>query len=185
MKKIFIKNSFLIIISLFSLIRCAAKPTYQQLNPDEKVAKINIGDSETNVAALWKEAAEENNETYGSKVFRVLNYTGSDGRPEAFFSIDPISKKVAGKALWIYSNDSNPNLDTNLKARFKNVQWQTFTPCHTHSDKDKILVNREQGLSIDIGGNGLGVISWSTPDLLSNRIDLIMKTCAKLQNFTK
>lgn len=185
MKSKFLKNSFAILSTLFFLFSCAGTTLTQSTSLAAKIEKIKIGDSKDSVIALWGDKAEESSEKYDSKIITQLNYTGADGRPEAFFSISSDSHKVVGKALWVYGDKSKSSLEDTLKGRFKSITWQAYIPCHTRSDKDKILINREESVALDIGGNGVGLISWLSPELLEHRINHIMKICPKLQGLAK
>lgn len=156
----------------------------KSLTIEEKIDKIKIGDSKEKVISLWQQKPEESQEKYDSIVIEQLNYADDKGRPEAVLSISLASNKVIGKSFWVYNKKSKANLEERLKEQFKTVSWKEYVPCHTRSDKDKILVNHESGLTLDLGGNGVGLVSWSSPELLQQRIKLILKTCPKLQKAT-
>lgn len=178
------KNIFFALM-LFFLNDHAVASSARPLPIEEKIDKIKIGDSKEKVVRLWEQKPEENKEKYDLTVVEQLNYLDSKGRPEAVVSISLDSNKVIGKSFWVYNELSKSNLEEKLKGRFKHTSWKEYVPCHTRSDKDKILVDDKQGLTLDIGGNGVALVSWSSPELLQQRINLILKTCPKLQGPTK
>ncbi len=179
------ENKIIFILMLFFLNDCVVASSVKSLTIKEKIDKIKIGDTKEKAVGLWDQKPEENEEKYDSTVIEQLNYLDSKGRPEAILSISLDSNKVVGKSFWIYSEKSKLNLEERLKEQFKNTFWKEYVPCHTRSDKDKILVNQERGLTLDIGGNGVSLVSWSSPELLQQRINLILKTCPKLQGLTE
>lgn len=96
-------------------------------------------------------------------------------------TIDPKSQTVAGKAQWLYQDDPMSNLDPLLKSQFNGIQWRKLVPCHTWSDGDSILTNQNHGFYIAVDHGHAAFVSWSTPELVALRIELLYKKCPKLQ----
>src|SRR5690606_38139278 len=109
---------------------CANMPSTAFTNHDEKFTKIKLGDQRQQVESIWGKAEPET-EIYPTAHFEILNYEDKQGRPFAFFTINPNTQEVFAKSKWIYSDDSQYNLKDLFENQFKDVQWTTYFPCST------------------------------------------------------
>ena len=172
-----IRTSFCVFLALIAAIRCTTLSIEQK---PKRFEKIHLGDDQKQVEALWGPTAPETEE-YPPKTFKMLQYAKPDGRPDVIFTIDPSSNRVIGKSKWIYKDEGIYDLSTLNKTFFQDVKWETYVPCHTWSDNDLILVNRDSGLYVATENGHTGFVSWSTPELVNVRVEALYQKCPRLQ----
>lgn len=153
-------------------------------NSEKKVDKfeeISVGDDEKKFTNLFG-AGEVNSETYPGFKYRVLSYNEMNGEPYIFFTIDPKSNRIVGKAKWVAKKKvPSPESKNLLIAEFKGVSFKAYTPCRTRSGNDKILVNSDLGLYLATEDDHVLLKSYVTKKLLDLRVKLIQESCPNLQ----
>ncbi len=169
--------NFCSLILLIILVSCVNIP---RKGVSGKFEAIKLGDSVYTVESNFGKA-EENVEVYPGIQFNVFTYYKATGSPDIFFTIDPSTRQVVGKSKWIYPNDPSYDLKTLLSTQFKGVDFETYVPCRTRSDQDRILINRDLGFYIATEKVHAVLLSQATPRIINLRVDLLLKNCPKLQ----
>lgn len=173
------KNKIWLLALCMFTTSCASMQKDNLSAEERKFENVTLGETTKQIEASWGHAAREK-EIYPSAQLESLSYYKADGRPYAFFTIDPRTQQIIGKSLWIDSS-SNYKLSTLLETRLKGIILKKYTPCRTRSSSDQILVNQKQGIYITTSKDHVSLTSWSVPELVELRIKLLESKCPGLQ----
>ncbi len=145
--------------------------------------KINIGDSENQIEKKLGSPKILSVEKFSSKEYRVFEYSTERKKPNFFFSIDPMTKKVSGRSLWIYEEPER-NFDFLIKNHFQINHFKPFYPCHSYG-REIVHIDRENGVTIVTRNEKVDLISWSDQALTNLRIAQFFEKCPQGQEKNK
>ena len=145
------------------------------------IADISIGDSKNAVLDKLSPPGSKSVEKYQAIEFEVLEYSGTDGIPLGYLTLEPKTGLVVGRTIWI----SRTQPESNFSFLQKHVVPQaifakTLITCDKHHGGE-VRVDSERGISVGIDRGSVFLISWSNSQLTKLRIEQFGVKCPERQ----
>lgn len=170
------KIHFLFALAFYSIIS-TAKDGY--FSNDQAILQIPLG-AASDLAQKTLGKPSLNTEKFASVAYDVWEYKRPNGKPLGFLTIDPKTKKIAGRSVWIYEQDQEYATDRLLKEYFKPNRFETLIPCQSRGNEE-VLVDKANGIFVATRDRKTTLVSWSDPGLTQLRIQQFYTKCSKLQ----
>lgn len=168
---------------ILPIVSCKSPSTITARTPGSwsRVADISISDSKKAVVEKLGAPSSKNVEKYQTTEYEILEYSGANGVPLGYISLDFKTETVAGRAIWI--RKSQPESDFAFlqkqivpEGNFK----ETLVSCDKHHWAE-FKVDADKGIFVGVDRNGVFLVSWNNPRLTKLRVEQFFLKCPERQ----